>query len=138
MNQANTAPPRLDGIVPNPKARLREQVREVMRFYHYSERTEEAYWGWIKRFIFFHDKRHPRELAASEVKTFLSHLASQRNVAASTQNQAVNALVFFYGQVLHLPLEGFSGFERAQRPARLPVVLSKPEVQRLLAALTAD
>src|SRR5688500_3053020 len=91
-------------LVPNPKLRLREQLREVMRFKHYSLRTEQTYWTWTRQFILFHGKRHPREMGAPEVHQFLTHLASRRNVAASTQNQALNALVFLYAQVLHRPL----------------------------------
>jgi len=77
-------------------------VREVIRFKHYSIRTEQAYIQWIKRFIFFHHKRHPREMGEEEIQAFLTHLAAQQNVAASTQNQALNALVFFYRKVLHV------------------------------------
>jgi integrase len=123
-------------IIPNPKARLLDQVREVLRLKHYSLRTEETYVGWIKRFIFFHQKRHPREMGAPEVQAFLSHLAVQGQVAASTQNQALNALVFLYHQVLDQDLGDFAAFVRAKRPARLPVVLSRDEVHRLLGALT--
>ena len=72
-----------DKLIPNPKARLREQVREVMRWHHYSGRTEDAYWQWIRRFIFFHAKRHPKEMGAAEVSAFLTHLAVQRNMAAA-------------------------------------------------------
>src|SRR5678816_2350517 len=99
-NPKRQTPPEL--FVPNPKLRLRQQVREVMRFRHYSVRTEETYWGWIRQFIFFHDKRHPREMGDREVHAFLTHLAAHRNVAVSTQNQALNALVFLYAQVLSL------------------------------------
>jgi len=81
-----------DKLIPNPKARLQEQVREVMRFHHYSLRTEEAYWQWIKRFIFFHGKRHPRELGTAEVGAFLSHLTTANDAARATQKQALNAL----------------------------------------------
>jgi hypothetical protein len=84
-------------LVPNPKLRLREQVREVMRFHHYSIRTEESYWQWIKRFIFFHGKRHPKEMGAAEVSAFLSHLTVTDDAARATQQQALNALVFLYG-----------------------------------------
>lgn len=122
-------------FVPNPKARLLDQVREVLRFGHYSIRTEQAYVGWIKRYIFFHGKRHPREMGASEVGRFLSHLAVEGQVAAATQNQALNALVFLYREVLGVDLGDFRGFELAERPARLPVVLSREEVTRLLKTL---
>jgi len=122
-------------LVPNPKLRLREQVHEVMRFRHYSVRTEEAYWGWIRQFILFHDKKHPREMGDGQVEQFLAHLATEKNVAVSTQNQALNALVFLYAQVLHRPLGQLEPYARPSRPARLPVVLTQPEARRLLAAM---
>jgi integron integrase len=103
-----------------------------MRYRHYSLRTEEAYWQWIKRFIFFHGKRHPREMAAAEVRAFLSHLASVENVAGATQNQALNALVFLYREVLHQPLGEIGEVDRVRRQPKVPVVLSKAEVQRVL------
>lgn len=85
--------------MPNPKLRLREQVGEVMRFKHYSGRTEESYWQWIGRYILFHAKRHPKEMGANEVRVFLSHLATTERVAGATQNQALNALVSVSGGV---------------------------------------
>ena len=91
----------LEGFIPNPKLKLLEQVSEVMRFKHYSLRTERTYREWIRRFILFHGKRHPREMGAFEVERFLSDLATTRKVAASTQNQAFNALLFLYREVLH-------------------------------------
>lgn len=100
--------------MPNPKLHLREQLREVMRFKHYSVRTEETYWHWIRQFILFHGKRHPRELGDAQVHQFLTHLATQRDVAVATQNQALNALVFLYGQVLHRPLGQLEEFVRGQ------------------------
>ncbi len=106
-----------------------------MRFKRLSFRTERTYWDWIKRFILFHDKRHPRELGELEVTAFLTHLAAQRNVAASTQNQALSALLFLYRDVLRVELGWVDGFERASRPPRVPVVLGKGEVQRLLASV---
>jgi len=136
LSKANTAMHRpTDLLVPNPKLRLREQVHEVMRFRHYSVRTEEAYWGWIRQFILFHDKKHPREMGDGQVEQFLAHLATEKNVAVSTQNQALNALVFLYAQVLHRPLGQLEPFARPSRPARLPVVLTQPEARRLLAAM---
>src|SRR3954468_7947929 len=93
--------PGLSKVIPNPKAKLLDQVREVLRGKHYSIHTEDAYVGWIKRFIFFHGERHPREVGAPEVQAFLSDLAVRGEVAASTQNQALNALVFLYSEVLH-------------------------------------
>jgi site-specific recombinase XerD len=117
MESAKTA--RLAKLIPNPKARLREQVREVMRFQHYSQRTEEAYWQWIKRFIFFHGTRHPRELGPAEVSAFLSHLTTANDAAKATQQQALNALVFLYAEVLLQPLGQLPEFRFARRPPRL-------------------
>ena len=94
MNQVKV----LGRFLPNPKLKLREQLAEVCRFRHFSHRTESAYWHWIKGFILFHGKRHPRELGAAEVNGFLGHLALEERVAASTQNQALNAVVFMYRQ----------------------------------------
>jgi integron integrase len=128
------SPNRGELLAPNPKLRLRDQLREVMRFKHYSLRTEESYWGWIRQFILFHGKRHPREMGEVEVHAFLTHLAAQKNVAVSTQNQALNALVFLYKQVLHKPLGQLEEFERPTRPVRVPLVLSQEEARRLLAA----
>ncbi len=121
-------------MVPNPKARLLDQVRDVIRVKHYSIRTEEAYVQWIKRFIFFHGKRHPREMGPREIEAFLTDLAVRGNVAASTQNQALNAVVFLYKEVLHIELGEFSAV-RAKRPEWLPVVLTKAEAAKLLAAM---
>ncbi len=102
IGKANTSVPgRGCGFIPNPKLKLLDQVSEVMRFKHYSIRTETTYRDWIKRFIFFHGKRHPREMGAFEVERFLSDLAVNRKVASSTQNQAFNALLFLYREVLH-------------------------------------
>ena len=143
---ANRHPPR-EKLVPNPAAPLREQLREVMRFRHNSPRTEVAYWQWIERFLRFHKRagvagaaawRHPRELGGAEVGAFLSHLAAERDVSASTQNQALNALVFLYGEVLHQPLGELDEFARARRPPRLPEVLTREETRRVLAAVEAD
>ncbi|HLW64376.1 MAG TPA: integron integrase [Gemmataceae bacterium] len=112
--------------------RLLDQVRQVMRLRHYSPRTEYCYVQWITRFIRFHGVRHPRDLRALEVQQFLTHLAVAGRVSASTQNQALNALVFLYQQVLELDLGRFDAI-RARRPKRLPVVLSPEEVQAVLA-----
>jgi integron integrase len=125
----------LEGLTPNPKLKFMEQCREVMRFDRLALRTEEAYLQWIKRFILFHGKRHPKEMGEPEVEAFLTHLAAERNVCASTQNQALGALLFMYQQVLGRDLEFMAGFDRAQRRQRVPVVLSREEVQRLLAAV---
>jgi len=134
IERAKAASLRSPGVVPNPKARLLDQVRDVIRVKHYSIRTEEAYVQWIKRFIFFHGKRHPREMGPREIEAFLTDLAVRAKVAASTQNQALNALVFLYKEVLHIELGEFSAV-RAKRPERLPVVLTKAEAAKLLAAM---
>ena len=109
--------------------RFEEQVRRACRFRQFSIRTEEAYWGWAKQFILYHGKRHPRDMGEVEIRDFLTHLAAERNVAASTQNQALNALVFIYKSVLGRPAGDLTGIERASRPVKLPVVLSQPEVR---------
>ncbi len=107
-------------------------MRAAIRLRHYSLRTEQAYVHWIRRFILFHGKRHPRQMGAEEIGAFLSHLATTRRVAASTQNQALNALVFLYGTVLELEVPELENVVRARRPHRLPVVLSRSEVETLL------
>lgn len=113
--------------------KLLDQVRDRIRRKYYSLRTEEAYVHWIKRFIFFHGKRHPRELGAAEVEKFLTHLAVAGRVSASTQNQAKSALLFLYKEVLDQALPWLDNIESAQRPKRLPVVLTTDEVEALLA-----
>jgi len=119
----------------NRPKKLLDQVREVMRVKHYSIRTEQAYIRWIKKFILFHGKRHPSEMGEPEVEAFLTWLATEGNVAKSTQNQAFNALIFLYREVLNAPLEGRIDAVRSGKKQRLPVVLSKEEVQRLLSAM---
>lgn len=114
------------------KPRLFTQVREVMRFKHYSIRTEAAYLGWIRRFILFHGKRHPEGLGADEVRAFLTALAVQGRVAAPTQNQALSALLFLYQQVLKREVGWLGDVERAQRPAKMPVVCTAGEVRAIL------
>ena len=159
---------------PNPRARLRDLLHEVMRFFHYSARTEETYWQWIFRFLKFHRQslplhplacspmeagraeeprttnpaplplkeaggwRRPQKMGAVEVEAYLSHLAMVEQVSGATQNQALNALVFLYAEVLHQPLGEIGEYARAKRPARLPEVLSRAEVQRVLGAVEAD
>src|SRR5262245_26816589 len=115
--------------------RLLTRVREAIRTRHMSPRTEEAYLGWIRRYIVFHGKRHPAELGAQEVARFLSSLAVEGRVAASTQNQALSALLFLYKRVLSADLPWLDDIIRAKRPARLPVVLSRDEVAAVLARL---
>ena len=116
--------------------RLLDQVREVTRRLHYSIRTEDAYVAWTKRFVLLHGKRHPLEMGEPEVLAFLNHLAVQHNVAASTQNQALSALLFLYKAVLGRPLQWLGDdMIRAKMPGRLPVVFSRGEVRAVLAQL---
>jgi integron integrase len=118
-----------------PASRLLDRVRERIRVKHYSLRTEDAYLQWIRRFIVFHGKRHPREMGAPEVEAFLSHLATAGRVSPSTQNQALSALLFLYREVLEIELPWLDGVVRAKRPQRVPVVLTESEVRALLAQL---
>lgn len=120
------------------KPKLLDQVRIFMRTKHYSRRTEDSYCEWIKRFILFHGKRHPRELAEPEVMAFLSHLAVNRNVAASTQNQALSALLLLYGKVLEQPLGRLDEAVRARTPQRIPLVLTREEVAAVLGQLHGE
>jgi integron integrase len=125
--------------------KLLDQVRDAIRLKHYSIRTEESYVTWIKRYILFHNKRHPNEMASAEIEAFLTHLAVQQKVAASTQNQALSALLFLYRDVLKTPLDLPIDAIRAKKPKRLPTVLTKeetlkvierlPGIQRLMAKL---
>src|SRR5438874_4626131 len=117
------------------KPKLLDQVRDVIRRKHYSIRTEHAYIDWIKRFIVYHNKRHPLEMAEEEVAQFLSHLARDRDVSASTQNQALSALLFLYKDVLKQEIGWLENVERAKKPVRLPVVLSHSEMKRVFAHL---
>lgn len=129
---------RPDKLIPNPKARLKEQFHEVCRFKHVAMRTEEAYWGWVVRLVrFFGSKVNPRDMSVGQLREFLTYLASVEKVSASTQNQALNALLYLYREVLHLE-RVIEGFERVRRPARLPTVLSREEVRRLLSALEPE
>ncbi len=116
------------------KPKLLDQVRDVIRRKHYSIRTEQAYIDWIKRFIIYHNKRHPVEMA-EEVARFLTHLARDRDVAPSTQNQALSALLFLYKEVLKHEIGWLEKVERAKKPPKLPVVLSRTEVKRIFAHL---
>ena len=118
----------------NPK--LLDRVRDAIRLKHYSIRTEQAYTDWIRRFILFHGKRHPSAMGEMEVTEFLTHLARDQNVAASTQNQALSALLFLYKEVLKEQIGWLDRVERAKKPPKLPVVLSPDEVRRVLAELS--
>jgi len=115
--------------------RLLDRLRESCRVRHYSIRTEDAYHDWCKRFILFHDKRHPLEMGTIEINAFLTHLAVENNVAASTQNQAFSAILFLYRSVLEIDQGRIEGVIRAHRPNRLPVVLTKPEAIAVLGEL---
>ena len=117
---------------PPQPAKLLQQVRALLRTKHYSIRTERIYVFWIRRFILFHGKRHPNLMGKPEVEEFLSHLANALKVAASTQNQALAALLFLYRQILQVTLPWLDGIVRAKRPKKLPVVLTHDEVDRLL------
>ncbi len=118
--------------MPPTPPRLLDQLRDALRLRHYSIRTEQSYVYWAKRYILFHGKRHPRDMGKPEVEAFLTHLAANLDVAASTQNQALSALLFLYKDVLGVELPWLDGVERAKRPARLPVVLTEEEVRLLL------
>ena len=124
------------GMDPHPTQatrppRLLDQVREAIRLQHYSIRTEQAYVGWITRYILFHGKRHPRDMGGPEVEAFLTHLTVEKNVAASTQNQALSALLFLYRHVLKKELEGPMDSVWAKKPRRLPTVLTREEVHKI-------
>jgi integron integrase len=118
------------------RPKLLDQVRQAIRFRHYGIRTEEAYVQWIKRFILFHDKRHPREMGVKEVEQFLSDLAVNRHVAVSTQNQALSAILFLYQEVLRQEIGWLDNVVRAKKPKRLPVILSREEVKAVLNGLS--
>lgn len=121
-----------------PPKKLLDQVRDRLRIKHYSIRTEEAYVAWIRRYILFHDKQHPKDMGIPHIEAFLSDLAIARKVAASTQNQALSALIFLYREVLQIELPGAIDAIRAKKPKRLPTVLTKDEVRRVLDRLPAE
>jgi integron integrase len=117
------------------KPRLLDQVRDRIQTLHYSIRTEQAYLGWIKRFILYHNKRHPKDMGKQEIEAFLTHLAVVRNVSPSTQNQALNAILFLYKQVLGIEVVWLEDVTRAKKPERLPVVLTSDEVMMIFSHL---
>ena len=128
----------MENITPSNTPRplkLLDQLREQIRLRHYSIRTEAQYVQWVRRFVLFHGKRHPREMGAVEVTAFLTDLAVNGKVAASTQNQALSALLFLYREVLNVELPWMNEVVRAKRPARLPVVLSRAEVTATLSRM---
>ena len=116
--------------------KLLDQMRLAIRLRHLSQRTEQAYINWSRRFILFHHKRHPKEMGAEEIRAFLTHLAVNSRVAASTQNVALNALLFLYRHVLHQDFPPLDTLERAKRPRRVPTVFTREEVAAILAQLT--
>ena len=123
-------------MAPPQKPKILDQLRAVIRLRHYSIRTEEAYTQWVKRFIFFHGKRHPEEMGRAEVEAFLTHLAVERKVAAATQNQALNALVFFYREIIKREIGTLEDVVRAKRPEKVPLVFSQEEARAVLGHLT--
>ena len=118
--------------------KLMDQLREALRSRHYSSRTEKTYCHWVKRFIFFHNVRHPSEMAESEINAFLTNLAVKEKVSASTQNQALSALLFLYRHVIGRQVGDLGEVIRARKPKRLPVVLTRDEVKAVLGHLTGD
>jgi len=118
---------------PNPNLKLMDQVRETLRYYHYARSTEKTYCYWVLKYVYFYEKKqHPKDMGAREVERFLSHLATNKKVAASTQRQALNALVFLYRDVLLIPLDHSIAPIRAKRKRRPPTVLTQNEVERIL------
>jgi integron integrase len=134
----NPAPPPANPATDEPPKRLLHQVRDRIRYRHYSLRTEDTYVHWIRRYILFHGRRHPRDLGAEHVTAFLSSLANDRHVAAATQNQALAALLFLYREVLRVEMPWLDGIARAKRPRRLPVVLTQDEARALLGGLSGE
>jgi integron integrase len=128
--------PSTAAVASSPK--LLDRVRWHLRVKHYSIRTEQAYIEWIRRYILFHRKRHPNEMREKEIREFLTHLAVEKRVAASTQNQAFAALLFLYQQVLDRKLDFIDKVERVTRPAKLPVVFTPPEARSVLVQLKGD
>ena len=122
-------------VAGKPKKKLLDQVRDVMRLKHYSLRTERTYCDWIARFIRFHQMRHPGEMREAEMSEFLTHLARSESVSASTQNQALSALLFLYKEVLKQEIGWLQNVERAKKSARLPIVLTRDEVHKLFSHL---
>jgi len=120
----------------HPPRKLLDQVRDVIRLKHYSYRTEESYVDWIRRFILFHNKRHPKDMGSAEIQAFLTHLAVKGKVAASTQNQALSALLFLYRHVLQKPLEAPIDAVRAKSSHYLPTVLTQEEVKQVIQNLS--
>jgi len=121
-----------------PPKKLLDQMRDVLRLKHYAIRTETAYLDWVRRFILFHGKRHPATLGAPDITAFLTHLAVEGQVTASTQSQALSALLFLYRYVLQMDLDESIALVRAKKSSRLPTVLTKAEVQAVLRHLAGE
>ena len=117
---------------------LLDVVRDRIRARHFSYQTEKSYLGWIRQFVRFHRRRHPRDMGAPEIEAFLNNLAVDRRASASTQNQALSALLFLYREAPHIELPWLDGVVRAKRPERVPVVLSREEIRRLMYFLRDD
>ncbi len=128
--------PSLSGNPPQRKKNLLDNVHEIMRLRHYSIRTERSYINWIKRYCIFHKMKHPRKMGIPEIEAFLSHLSTEEKIGRSTQNQAFNALLFLYKEVLKIPLEDPINARRAPRRQKLPVVMTREETQRVLGAMS--
>ena len=120
----------------DPKSKLLDHMRDIIRLKHLSYRTEEAYLSWVKRFIVFHDKRHPATMGAAEIQAYLTHLAVEQHLAGSTLNVALSAILFLYREVLRIELPPLDTLPRAQRAPRVPVVFTRVEVQLVLAQMT--
>lgn len=129
----------MEPVIPTPAVtkspKLLDQLRDQIRYRHYSIRTEDAYVLWAKRYIYYHDMRHPSEMGKPEIEKFLSYLANERNVAAATHDQALSALLFLYKEVLGIDLPWLTEVSRPKRPKRLPVVLTAAEVKRVLSQI---
>src|SRR3989304_5397855 len=122
---------------PPKEKKLLDQYRDIINLKHYSPRTGDTYIVWVKEYILFHNKRHPKEMGAPEINQFLTHLASEKKISASTQNQALSAILFLYRHVIHVELDetSLSDF-RPQQPKTVPTVMSKDKVKRVFASLT--
>jgi len=133
--EKSAIPPTQESSLPKGK-KLLEQVSDALRVKHYSYRTEKTYLDWIKRFILFHNKRHPKEMGAPEIQAFLVHLATERSVSASTQNQALSAVLFLYRHVLHMDIDLPAKFFRASKSKKLPVVLTHQEAMAVIGKMS--
>lgn len=119
-------------------SKLMDEVRRILHLHHYSFETEKVYCHWIRKFILYHDKQHPKGLGATEIEAFLSYLATDRRVSASTQNQALSGILFLYQKVLGTDLPQLDGIVRAKRPVRVPVVLTRAEVKKVLDVMSGQ